>query len=563
MLRNKNYSFVKNNDMVCRHALIIETFGTWRWNIDKDELSLSKTAARISGYKFDYIKNMFEFINSVACEEDKALAIKDLEDYINGILPFYRSTFRIKGENGKAKWVLLRGKIFKNEKENCSYLTGIMMDVIGNKLLEGCDNLTQLPNREFFFKKLHYAIKEAEEHNKKGALIYIDINNLKALNENFGHNIADLILKSFSKSINYLISAEGELARLAGEEFAILINDFDDIKRIEKICIGIRDYLQKPLEICDNKIYIYASLGVAVFPDDSSDADELLKFCDFAVYKSKHKGKNMYTFFDKQMEDLYSRKLLIENELKNSISNNELDVFYQPQVNASNNKIEGVEALVRWKNDKLGNVSPAEFIPIAEKNGYIQQIDDWVLDRSLRNVRTWIEKGYKFNTICLNVSPIQLRKSSFKDKLLNKCALYNVPPSLLEIEITERALMETDKDKIKDLYKLMECGVHVAIDDFGTGYSSLVYLIKLPINTLKIDKSFVDNIQNHKNRAVIGSIVTLAKSLKYKIIVEGVESKEQMDILINLGCNIIQGYYFSKPLPENEIEHLFESRLEC
>lgn len=263
------------------------------------------------------------------------------------------------------------------------------------------------------------------------------------------------------------------------------------------------------------------------------------------------------------MEDLYSRKLLIENELKNSISNNELDVFYQPQINAPNNKIAGVEALVRWKNDKLGNVSPAEFIPIAEKNGYIQQIDDWVLDRSLRNVRSWIEKGYKFNAICLNVSPIQLRKSSFKDKLLNKCALYNVPPSLLEIEITERTLMETGKDKIKDLYKLMECGVQVAIDDFGTGYSSLVYLIKLPINTLKIDKSFVDNIQNHKNRAVISSIVALAKSLKYKIIVEGVESEEQMDILINLGCDIIQGYYFSKPLHENEIEHLLESRLEC
>jgi diguanylate cyclase (GGDEF)-like protein len=464
-----------------------------------------------------------------------------------------------------SKWDINSGDIFISEKiaghnfDRAESKTEFISESYEeDKIIDLYDNLTEFPNRTFFYEILNNSLKKAKANNKKGALIYIDLDNFKHINDNLGHHSGDLILKLFSQLVNTLIEECGELARLGGDEFAILIHEFKNIEQIEEICNKIHEYLENPFEIIENQIYITASLGITVFPDDSSDADELLKFCDFAMYKSKHKGKNMHTFFNKQIADNYFRKILIENELKSSINNNELYVLYQPQIDALSNEVIGTEALLRWNNKKLGNVSPSEFIPIAENTGYIVKIGNWVLDRALRMAYLWKEKGYKFNTISVNISPIQIKRADFKENLLNACARYNVPPCLLEMEITEGTLIEICKEKIKVLNELIESGVHIAIDDFGTGYSSLNYLINLPVNTLKIDKLFLDNIENEKNRAVIKCIVDLSKSLKYEVIAEGVETEEQMNLITGLGCNIIQGYYFSKPLSENEIDDFFK-----
>jgi len=559
---DKDYLKKIENWEMYKRALNGGNFGILEWNIYKEEMSISEKIEEITGYKFNGIKNIYEFINIISYEEDKILAMKDLNDHINEILPFYQSTFRIRTKNGEIRWILLKGKIFKDKIENYNLLSGVMSDVTENKILEGCDSLTKIPNRVFFFEKLNNLIKINKVQNKKGALIYIDIDNFKTLNDNLGHHFGDMILKLFSQLITTLLGTYGELARLGGDEFVILIYEFNDIKEIEKICNKIHECIREPFEVIDNQIYITASLGVAVFPDDSSNINELLKFCDFAMYKSKHKGKNMCTFFDKQISEAYFRKLLIESELKNSITNNELHIFYQPQINALNNEIIGVEALIRWNNNKLGNVSPAEFIPIAENIGYITQIGNWVLDKSLKMTRKWKNKGYKFNTISVNISPIQIKRSDFKDNIINACSKYDIQPSSLEIEITEGTLVEICKDRVRVLNELIESGVNIAIDDFGTGYCSLNYLTTLPVNTLKIDKSFIDNIKSENNQAVIKSIVHLSKSLKYKIITEGVETKEQLDLLTGLGCSIIQGYYFSKPLSESDFENLLKSQSE-
>lgn len=530
------------------------------WNIHKEKLFICEEIEEITEYKLNGITNMYDFINIISYEEDTILAIKDLKEYINGSLPLYQSTFRIRTQNDTIRWILIKGKIFKDEIGNNNLLSAVVSDVTENKILEGCDSLTKIPNREFFFEKLNFLIKLNKIQNRKGALIYIDIDSFKTLNDNFGYHFGDMVLKLFSQLITTLFGKYGELARLGGDEFVILIYEFDDIKKIEKICNEIHKCIKEPFEVMGNQIYITVSLGVAVFPDDSSDIDELLKFCDFAMYKSKHKGKNICTFFDKQISEAYFRKLLIESELKNSIKNNELHIFYQPQINVLNNEIIGVEALVRWNNNKLGNVSPDEFIPIAENIGYITQIGNWVLDKSLKMARIWKNKGYKFNNISVNISPIQIKRSDFKDNIINACSKYNIAPSFLEIEITEGTLVEICKDRIRVLNELIKIGVNIAIDDFGTGYSSLNYLTALPVNTLKIDKSFIDNIKSENNQAVIKSIVHLSKSLKYKIITEGVETKEQVDLLTELECNIIQGYYFSKPLSESDFENLLKSQ---
>ncbi len=426
------------------------------------------------------------------------------------------------------------------------------------RLVTKYDIVTDLPNRVYFFEKLNKVLKEITINNRKGAIIYINIDNYKVINEFFGNDLGDLTLKVIANLINNCLGEHSELTRLNGDEFAILVYKLNDIEEIKKICSEIYEQLKEPFKIMNNNIYINVSMGISIFPDNSMDSDELIRFCNFAMCKSKNNEKNTYTIFNNEMSDTYYRETLITIELKNAINNNELDVFYQPQIDSSNNQIIGMEALLRWNNNKLGNVSPAEFIPIAEKTGDIIEIGEWVLDNALKQACVWKGKGYRFNTISVNISAIQMRKIDFKKNLLNMCTKYNIPSKFFEIEITESNLIDICKEKIETLTELMNSGINIAIDDFGTGYSSLNYLINLPINTLKIDKTFVDKIYNYKNRILIKSIIDLAKSLKYKIVTEGVETKEQLDLLTELGCNIIQGFYFSKPLPKNKMEDLLK-----
>lgn len=420
------------------------------------------------------------------------------------------------------------------------------------------DILTELPNSIYFAEKLKDVLIDAEFNNKKGAVIYIDIDNCKVINDNWGYCSGNMILKMFAKLINNSVGEIADLVRLNGDEFAILIYEFNHIGEIEQICNEIYEQLKKPFKVMEAEIYITVSMGVSIFPDHSIDYNELLKFCSFAMYKSKNKGKNTYTIFNSKISDAYYRKALIKNELKNVINNDELDIFYQPQIDASSNEIIGMEALLRWNNDKLGSISPAEFIPIAENSGDIIEIGDWVLNKALRQAHIWKQKGYKFNTISVNVSPIQIKKKHFKDNLLNICSRYDILPSFVEIEITESTLVDISKDSIEVLDQLIKSGISIAIDDFGTGYSSLSYLINIPINTLKIDKIFIDNIGNYKSKVLVKGIVDLSELFKYKLIIEGVETKEQLDVLIDLGCNIIQGFYFSEPLSKNKMEDLLK-----
>ncbi|MFW2486940.1 putative bifunctional diguanylate cyclase/phosphodiesterase [Clostridium chromiireducens] len=443
-----------------------------------------------------------------------------------------------------------KGRI-NNEKSN--------VEIKYINMLNKYDVLTKLPNSMYFFEKLNLALEKNKINHKKGAVIYIDIDNCKVINDNWGYNVGDAILKLFSELLYNCIGKESDLARLNGDEFAIIVYEYNSELEIENLCRRIYRELKKPFKILNEKIQITVSMGIAIFPNNSLNADELLKFCDFAMYKSKNMGKSTYTFFSNETLDSYYREVLIKNELENAINKGELDIFYQPQINIVSNEIIGIEALLRWNSKKLGSVSPAEFIPIAEETGYIIKIGDWVIDKALEQASKWREKGYKFNNISVNISPIQMREIDFKDTLLNYCFKHNIHPNLFEIEITEGTLIDVCKERVQVLDELMNSGVNIAIDDFGTGYSSLSYLVDIPINTLKIDKTFIDNIENYKNKVLIKNIVNLSKDLKYKIITEGVETREQMKLLSELGCNIFQGFYFSKPLPCQQMEVLLKN----
>lgn len=544
-------------DLIYKHSLNVGDIGICKWNIDKDEMYISE---KITGYEFSNLKNMFQYLELVVYPNDRDMAIQDLEDYLSGYRSFYPSTFRVRTKTGEIKWVLIRGKILEDEDIEDKILHVLMLDVTGRKLHEGHDTLTNLINDKFFLRKLKNAISIAETQNKQGALIYLDIDNFISINNNYGFQFGNLVIQKFSHLLSSILDDNCELAKFPGDKFMIMVYDFQDIKEIEEICNRIYDYFKKPLEVMDNQIQINLSIGVTVFPKDSSDENELLKFCDFAVSISKRTGKNVYTIFNKDVSESYFRKALIESEISNAIQKNEFYLLYQPKVDISTNQITSLEALIRWKNNKLGFVSPGEFIPIAEAKGYIVQIGNWVLEEAIKTASKWKEKDYRFETISINISPIQLKRKDFIPTLLSLCEKYSIPHSLLEIEITEGTLIEACKENIGIINDLIESGFKIAIDDFGIGFSNLISLIEFPISTLKIDKSIIDNIKCEKNKVVFKSIVTLGKDLNFKIVAEGVETKEQLEILTKLGCNGIQGYYFYKPLAEEDIEKLLEEK---
>lgn len=550
----------QNKDQTYKDAVTSGDIGIWEWDIEDDSIFISDKCFDIMGTHFKEVKNLYDFIDTYVISQDKNIALNDLNYFLNGNRHNYRSEFRVIDKKGNNKWILIKGKSIKGDRK---IISGIMDDLSLRKRLEDeiktlayVDSLTELPNRNLFEYDFNLILEEYKNNNKKGALIFIDIDNFKQVNDIFGHDYGDILLKVFSQILNISIKNHGKAYRLSGDEFIILVNKFSSRKEIEDICESLLESFKEPFEIKDEQIYISASMGIAIFPDDSSDKNQLQKFIDLSMYYSKNTGKNRYTFFDEKIYDMYLRGILIEQELKNAIEKNEFYLMYQPQLDIKNNSIIGFEALIRWNNKKLGNVSPGEFIPLAEKNGEIVNIGAWVIKSVCKKIKELNSKGYKFGTMSVNVSPIQFKKVDLYDFLVDIFRESEIDPKLLEIEITEGTLIDLYKGNTEILNKLIEKGFRIAIDDFGTGYSSLNYLTMLPINTLKIDKSFIDNIDKEQNKAVIRCILELSRSLKYDVIAEGVEDREQKDILMSLGCRIIQGYYFSKPRFEDEIGEL-------
>lgn len=546
---------IEEFEAIYRHSYYVGDLGMCKWNLATNEMYISEN---ITGYEEDFFSDMHEYLRTISFYKDKELALQDLDAYLKNKTNFYNSTFRVKTKEGGLRWVLFRGKIIKDEKSGQDILNVLMLNVTGDKFHEAHDIVTNLINERFFLRKLERSIELAKSLNKRGAIIYIDIDNFKTLVNNYGNQFINEFMLAFSQAVIPLLGKNYELAKLPGDKFIILIRDFDHLDEVIDMCNRIYDYFKYPLRIMKHHINVRLSMGVAVFPDDSSDPDELLQFCDIAKSHSKKLGKNICTFFDKKVSQAYFRKNLIENKLAYAIENDEFFLYFQPKVDIANLQIYSLEALLRWNNDDLGLVSPAEFIPIAERKGNIVDIGDWVLKETIIIANNWIKKGYGFDNLSINISPIQLKRRNFVYKLADLCSKYDIPHSKLEIEITEGTLMEATEKGIGILEELIDMGFKIAIDDFGTGYSNLRSLIEFEINTLKIDKSIVDNIENQKNILVLESIINLGKNLRFMIIAEGVETRKQLDILSQLGCNGIQGYYFYKPLPLNKIEDLLK-----
>ena len=417
------------------------------------------------------------------------------------------------------------------------------------------DPLTGLPNRILFLDRMNQSIKNVLRYGGEMAILFIDLDHFKDVNDSLGHGIGDLFLKNVAHTFRTTVRQSDTIARLGGDEFAIIINNFNHINDVISVIQNIFESFKKPLLIDDKLIYVSLSIGISIYPDDGVDAEILIKNADAAMYKVKNSGRNNYQFYTEDMTEKAFEHILLGSQLRQSIEKNQLEVYYQLQINAKENSIIGMEALVRWNHPDMGLVSPAKFIPLAEDIGFIIQLDEWVMQESIKQFQKWHEDGLHPGVLSLNLATLRLEKDGFVQKIKDMILKENIDTSWLSFEITEGQIMKNPEKSIEKLKDLNNLGIKLSIDDFGTGYSSLSYLKKLPISKLKIDQSFIRDIpEDLDDVEITKTIISMAKNLKLEVIAEGVETIEQRDFLLENGCNEIQGYLYYKPLPAKDVE---------
>lgn len=437
-----------------------------------------------------------------------------------------------------------------DERENALNVSQKQLEHLSNT-----DSLTNLPNRRLFNALLEHALHIARRNNQRIAVVFLDLDDFKQINDTMGHDVGDELLKAVARRLKESLRSSDTLARIGGDEFNILIEGIEQRTQIAPIIQKILDDFKEPFFCNDHQIRTTTSIGIALYPEDGEDIVTLTKHADLAMYKSKNMGRNAYSYFSQDLFDAIEKKTLIIHELKAAIDTHSgFYLLYQPKVSVYEPEKIAIEALIRWKNETLGTLTPDRFIPIAEESGLIIPIGRWVLEQACRDFIALSEQGYRFDHISVNVSSIQLQKSDMIATLGDLFATTQINPAQLELEITETYIATEQQKALTTLQSLREMGISLAIDDFGTGYSSMSYLQKLPVTRLKIDKSFVDDLPGSaESTAVAKAIIALAKTFSLSITAEGVETAEQLTFLAQEGCDEIQGYYYSKPL---EIDRL-------
>ena len=415
------------------------------------------------------------------------------------------------------------------------------------------DLLTRLPNRAMLLDRLDLAIKQAARTRQTLIVMFLDLDRFKLVNDSFGHVVGDQLLVEVADRLKHEIRTGDTLARLGGDEFMLLLPQPTSRQQAESVAQKLIASLRQPFLLRGKEVYINVSIGIAVYPDDSTDINTLIKNADMAMYEVKSTGKNGYTFYNDKLEHAAAEKISIESGLRKALKNDELEIFYQPQLDVSSGRIVGVEALLRWHHPRFGLVEPNYFIEHAEESRIIEQLSEWVLNRVARDLfgnRQFIDSGIR---VSINLSASDIRHKEFPESLVALTREHGMPPQRLEIEITESIFMSDIEASTHKLQVLSNKGVSIAIDDFGTGYSSLSYLRELPVHTVKIDYSFVSEIErSKKGAALVAAIVGMAQGLGIDIVAEGVESEAQSAYLEQLGCNIMQGYLFCRPVAVEE-----------
>ncbi len=550
---------IKQKEAHLKEAQRLAKIGSWEYNVVEKSLTLSDEVYRILGVKFGTIITWNDFLAFISKQDAKRVLDTLAEAIKNG------SKFNIKYalmlQNKNEIFVQTKGKVRKKQGGHVR-ITAVTMDIsndIKNKQtierLAYYDSLTGLANRTLLQDRMQKALQHAKRNKTSLAVMFLDLDHFKLINDTLGHSVGDELLIHIAKILQLHLRESDTLSRLGGDEFIIFLPSIKSDKDAYIIAEKVQSTLQSKQDIGKHQLYITSSMGIALYPQHGESADELIRNADTAMYEAKNSGRNSYTIYSKSMGNFVDKQLHLEQDLTQAVKNKEqIEVYYQAKINTKNGFISGAEALVRWIHPTKGIIMPDDFIHIAESTGLMVELGNIVIEESISKLQDLNRLGLSGLKIAINLSARQFqdpRLISFVSTMLER---YEVNPIQVEFEITETLSMININNTLRILNELKKTGVTIAIDDFGTGHSSLSYLKKFPINSLKIDRTFIlDIIDDADDKAIVHAIISMAHSLGFTTVAEGVETKEHVDLLKEMGCDELQGYYFSKPITKDEL----------
>jgi diguanylate cyclase (GGDEF)-like protein/PAS domain S-box-containing protein len=508
-------------------------------------------------------------VKQISHPEDVSVTDRDAQRLRAGEIDSVKIEKRYLRKDGTPIWVRITIASKREPDGRPSHDISVVEDISERKQAEDRvqylathDEMTNLPNRAMFGQLLAHAIEHGRRYRRRFAVLFIDLDRFKVINDSLGHDAGDELLKVMALRLRESLRSSDIVARLGGDEFVVLVEELSERHLAATVARNILSVAMKPVEILGQECRVTASIGISVFPDDAQDAKTLMKNADMAMYRAKEDGKNNYQFYSPDISALSVERLVVENHLRHALERHELSLHYQAKVDFKTGEIRGVEALLRWFNPELGSLPPARFIPIAEDCGLIVPIGRWAMKAACAQGATWLRDGLPPVCMAINISPRQFQDPNLISDIVQLLEETGLPPHFVEFEITESMIMHDMEVAIERLSAMKDLGVRVAIDDFGTGYSSLAQLKRFPIDTLKVDRSFIRDIPGNKeDRAITEAIISMGRNLGVVVVAEGVETAEQQTFLKRLACDEMQGFYFSRPTDPDTFADLLRTHV--
>ncbi|MDL5031352.1 EAL domain-containing protein [Pelomonas sp. APW6] len=568
--RKRSETLLREADAVWKLALESTGDGVWDWRVNENVETFSPRYLQMYGYDPDEIAERPDAFDALTHPDDVSGMVRDRLDHFEGRTPAYVNEHRVRCKDGSWKWVLSRGMVIaRDESGRPLRMVGTHTDITARKEAEvliwqqaNFDPLTGLPNRRMLRERLEREIRRAREHGHQLAVLFIDLDHFKEVNDTLGHGKGDLLLQQAAQRIRESVRPADVVARMGGDEFTVLLSPVTQHADVDPIVELIIERIASPFRLEDERAFVSASVGISLFPDDGEHIEALFKHADQALYVAKDAGRNRYSYFTPALQRAALNRMRLSNDLRDALAAEGLQVVYQPIVDLRRGHICKAEALVRWHHAERGPVPPAEFIPIAESSGLILEIGEWVFRQAVQDVLRWRTELDEHFQISVNKSPVQFHsEAGMHTRWLRQIVEAGLPGDAVSLEITEGLLLEGGDNASQQLMALRRAGLSVALDDFGTGYSSLSYLQRYEIDCLKIDRVFVHELEpGSKALALCRAIITMAHELGMTVIAEGVETARQRDLLASIGCDLGQGFFFARPMPAAALEELLRQQ---